>query len=363
MTIKVFCLCYGGMSGLVQLLVIFNIAPNFVAKLGALGFIYLLVPSLIASLLYHYIRHYIYRPLVDITICQFNRTIIYLPLYVAQHNGFFKSEGLNVKIISGHGDDSTWEKVKCCQASFGISDPTIMLDEINNKGKVIASILSRVALWGITAKSIPPMKDMKELSGKTIAVYKSPSTSYMLLNKIISDNKLGRRITVKEINVGTEISALKDPNIDIVFVTEPIATLAEYNGGHRVISLSKYFGDMLFTGLFVTDKYINENPEIVQKVVNAFEKSLNHIHSNSVRTLESAITEFKDSPKYTVEYSVFKLLLEGIIPEDTTVHENSWTNCLHVRKPFNASSYNFSDYVDNSYALKAANNFSKSKPN
>lgn len=62
-----------------------------------------------------------------VTVCQFNRTLGYLPLYVAHRRRFFEKEGLRVTIVDGHGDEPVWRAVARDDAQFGISDPVGMI--------------------------------------------------------------------------------------------------------------------------------------------------------------------------------------------------------------------------------------------
>lgn len=294
----------------------------------------------------------------NIIICQFHRTVSYLPLYVAQQKGYFLAEGLTVTIIDANGDDFTWDKVKCDEAQFGIADPFMILEEANMKGKVISTIVSRAALWGITRKSIAPIKDFKELRGRVIAVYKSPSTSFMMINRILADHQLQDSVVIKQMTPGSEYSVLHSPDVDVVLVPEPMVSVSELKDAHVVFSSAKYFGDFLITGLFVTEKYINEYPDVVQKVVNALERSLHFLRSNNVNALRVAAKEFTDLPKFAIEKATLRLLYENVIPKHTTVLANSWDSCLQVRRPNDSASFPFSTFVDNSFALRAVAKYS-----
>ncbi|MBA4027179.1 MAG: hypothetical protein C0473_02955, partial [Cyanobacteria bacterium DS3.002] len=59
-----------------------------------------------------------------ITIAQFGHVFLYMPLYVAVRKGFFKEEGLDVRLVSTGGDEKTFTAVITGNAQFGVSDPT-----------------------------------------------------------------------------------------------------------------------------------------------------------------------------------------------------------------------------------------------
>lgn len=86
-----------------------------------------------------------------VTIAQFGHMFLYLPLYVAQVNGYFTDEGLDAKIISTGGDEKTFAAVISDNAQFGVADPTFsaIAKERGNGGWVVASVVNGVPFWGI----------------------------------------------------------------------------------------------------------------------------------------------------------------------------------------------------------------------
>src|SRR5215469_4179801 len=51
------------------------------------------------------------------------RTLIYAPLYVALDGGFFKEQGLDVRISYSGNDDQVFATVASGAAQFGVGDP------------------------------------------------------------------------------------------------------------------------------------------------------------------------------------------------------------------------------------------------
>ncbi len=87
-----------------------------------------------------------------ITVAQYGHFLLYLPLYVAVDKGFFKEQGLDVKIISTGGDEKTFTAISSGNAQFGVSDPTFVAiaRQRGQGGKVIAGIVRRVPFSIIT---------------------------------------------------------------------------------------------------------------------------------------------------------------------------------------------------------------------
>ncbi len=85
-----------------------------------------------------------------VTIAQFGHVFLYMPLYVALRGGFFREQGLDVKLVSTGGDEKTFTADSTGNAQFGVSDPTFaaIAREHGQGGKVVAGIVKGNALLG-----------------------------------------------------------------------------------------------------------------------------------------------------------------------------------------------------------------------
>lgn len=292
----------------------------------------------------------------QITIAQFGKLLPYLPLYVAQRRGFFKKEGLQVNIINAHGDEKTWDMVTNGDAQFGVADPLLMVEKQDVKGVIIAGLVQRSPNYGIAKNNTYSMESMKDFAQKTIAVFKSPSTSFALIQRICSECEVAKidKPKVKEIDPRSLLGSLNDPDVDVVLLVEPSATIAELDGGYRVFIGPKYFKErILFSGIFSTADYVHRNPEITQGLVSAIENSLKMIHDRHLEAVKVAREEF---PEFTnviaVEMATLRLIADNIFPTHATIEEMDWDRLMHIRC-CDMSMHFFGDYVDNNFAINA----------
>ena len=126
-----------------------------------------------------------------ITICQYSDLLIYLPLYIAQDQKMFESEGLSVRFINGNGDDKTYAAVASGAAQFGVSDPTFtaIAREKGQAAVVVGTVVAGAPYWGVTwNEKIAPAKSPAGLKDLRIATYESPSTDYALMAKTLKEN-------------------------------------------------------------------------------------------------------------------------------------------------------------------------------
>src|SRR5215469_11260159 len=105
----------------------------------------------------------------------------YVPHYTALEKGWYREEGLDVKIVRGQGSADTLKRVAAGQGEVGIADiSAVIAARANTDAKVKA-----IALWyrrpphGVFVRSDSPIKAIKDLEGKKLAI--SPGISHQIL--------------------------------------------------------------------------------------------------------------------------------------------------------------------------------------
>jgi len=324
-----------------------------VVQLGSYGAsAYLALGLLAGSIAFGF--EFIRTRLRQVTVCQFNRTLCYLPLYVAQHHHFFTQHGLRVTIINGHGDEPVWRKVASGEAQFGISDPIGMIRDDLTAGVVVTTVIGRLAMWGMARKPIVQIRSMERFKNKKISVYKKPTTQYALMKKALNDAHVAITEHLFEHSPGSEMGSLLDEEIDIVLMDEPRATIAEREGAYRVFSAPKVIGPFLCTGCFTSKRFAESNSDVVQSFVNAMELAVRFIHADHIGALKVVHQEFADLDKTKAELATLRMLDDGIFPLSVVVDQVAWQAAVKTWFPDNWQEYDYEDYVDNQFALAAS---------
>jgi NitT/TauT family transport system substrate-binding protein len=122
------------------------------------------------------------RPLRPWTlILDFVPTGEYIPHYTALEKGWYRDEGLDVKIVRGQGSGDTVKRIAAGQGEVGIADISALIAaRANTDVKVKA-----VALWyrrpphGVFVRTDSPVKTPRDLEGKKLAI--SPGNSHQIL--------------------------------------------------------------------------------------------------------------------------------------------------------------------------------------
>jgi hypothetical protein len=160
-----------------------------------------------------------------IKISQFGKVLVYLPLYIAQQKGYFNRRGLDVEIVDAHGDYSTWSAVAGGECDFGVADPLLMVDDEQVQGVVVAAMLERAVMYALSPRPQRVLTKPEDFSGKTIAVYSAPSTSFALLKNIsrACESRGLPAISIVEIEFSTELGHLHQMDKEVFPDAEPIA--------------------------------------------------------------------------------------------------------------------------------------------
>jgi NitT/TauT family transport system substrate-binding protein len=296
-----------------------------------------------------------------ITVAQWGQEkyLIYLPFYIAQEKGFFKDEGLDVSIKFSGNDDQVFATVLSGDAQFGIGDPvfTAISREKGSNGKVVASIVDGVAIWGVTNKdNLKSIEQPKDLADLKVGTFPEPSTNYALMKKtILKGGEPLKNTKIIQAPIGSQLALLENGSADIAMDLEPGTSIAVSKGYRVVYSSPKFYGKFAFTGLTTTEDFIIENNETVQKIVNAIDKALQFCHYDEAGTTDIALKLFPNLDKAVMENAVKRMVTDKTIPEHALMSNESWLKAMQVRVDIGdlkEMKLTF-DAVDNSFAEKS----------
>lgn len=292
-----------------------------------------------------------------ITIAQYGHVFLYIPLYVAKNNGFFKDEGLDVDLVSTGGDEKTFAAVASGSAQFGIADPTFtaIAREKGQGGKVIGSIVNGVPFWGVTFnKNMKQINRPEALAGLRIATYTAPSTNYTVMKKVLQNDKTPIKAKIVEGSFGSLIAMLKAGKADVAMELEPVASISVAEGAQVVYSLSNVFGDFAFTGITTTDAYLKEKPEIVQAAVKAISRAIKFIRTDFEGTLLIAKKEFPEVEEKILRLALKRMIDENTVPQTVVLSKEAWEHAINLRKDVGdiKGAALYEENVDMSFASK-----------
>ena len=223
---------------------------------------------------------------------------IYLPNELTQRLGYFQQKGLNVTLIDEASGQSSEDEVIAgqVQAGSGSYNHTV---ELQPKGKKMECVVQLGIAPGeaemVSAKEAGSIHSMADLKGKNLGVTELGSGTQTLTEALLA--RAG--ITPDQVHfipVGagsTFIAAMQQGKIDAGMTTEPtISTLIAQSVGNVLVDLrtptstqAALGGNYPFICVFMQNDYVNSHKAVVQKMVNAYVKTLKFIQSHTAEQI------------------------------------------------------------------------------
>jgi NitT/TauT family transport system substrate-binding protein len=270
----------------------------------------------------------------EVRINQAFQSLLYLPLYVAQEKGFFKEQGLDVKIATGGGGAQSWAAVIGGSADFSIQDPIFVPKSRENGGDgvVVAGIQDAPTVFVIGKDAASLQDNLKGFSGKRVITSPEPDTTWAFMSYLIKQQKLEATKLV-HVSIGNEIPAIVSDRADYALAVEPQVTQSIHQNGLSSVysfSANKDWYPFAFSSLTTTKEYIAKNPAAAQGVVTAFEMASRFIYKNFDETVDVAATYFPNLPRDIVAEAVKREIDAKGYPINVLVSKKAWDNNLNI---------------------------------
>jgi NitT/TauT family transport system substrate-binding protein len=245
---------------------------------------------------------------------------IYLPNMLAQRLGYFAQQGLNVTLIDEASGQSAEQELIAgnVDAASGSYNHT---QELQPKGKLIESVVQLQLAPGeaemVRANEASTITSAGDLKGKNLGVTELGSGTHTLTMAL-----LGRQGVSPDqahfIPVGagdTFIAGMQQGKIDAGMTTEPtISRLISTGVGKVLVDLrtpqtteAALGGDYPFICVFMKNDYVNSHKDVVQKLVNAYVKTLKYIASHTA----AQITDQMPADYYSADKAAYITALDN----------------------------------------------------
>jgi NitT/TauT family transport system substrate-binding protein len=223
---------------------------------------------------------------------------IYLPNTLAKQLGFFKDYNLDVTLVDEGSGQASEEEVIAGNVEAGSGSYNHAI-EVQPKGKFIEQVVQFQIAPGeaevVDAKKADSIKTAKDLKGKNLGVTSIGSGTHTLTMAILGKAGIASS-DARYVPVGagnTFIAGLQQQKIDAGMTTEPTISRALKTGVGKVLidlrtpesTRAALGGDYPFIGLFMKTDYVNSHKPVVQRLVNAYVKTLKWINSHTTQEI------------------------------------------------------------------------------
>lgn len=240
--------------------------------------------------------------LTKLTVSEVTHSVFYAPQYLAINLGFFKDEGIDIELINSAGADKVMTAVLSNDVQIGFAGPEASIYIYNEGSKDFAQVFAQVTKRDGSFLISRESGDFKweDLKGKHILPGRKGGVPYMTLQYVLNKHGLNTETDLNfdnSISFDAMASAFVSGTGDYVTVFEPIATSFEIeNKGHIVASVGEAADEIPYTAYFAKKSYIESNPEIIQKFVNAIYRGQTWVDTHSAEEIaKELLVSFPDT--------------------------------------------------------------------
>ncbi len=260
--------------------------------------------------------------------------IYYLPLSIANINGYFKDEGLDAKIIDFAGGSKALQAVVGGSADVvsGAFEHTISLQ---SKGQAYRAFAQQgrapMIVLVVSNKTMADYKTPADLKGKKIGVTAPGSSTNMMASFFLAQHGL-KPSDVSFIGVGAgagAITAMRTGQIDAMANLDPVISTLVKEDAVKVIAdtrtlkdTKQIFGGNMPSGcLYTSQEFIDKNPNTTQALANAIVRADKWIQAASPDEIAAVVPKgylLGDPELYKLALKGNKEALspDGMVPED-----------------------------------------------
>jgi len=230
--------------------------------------------------------------------------LYYLPLTITERLGYFKDEGLNVRISDFPGGTRSLEAVVGGSADVvaGAYEHTINMQsrKQNFQAFVLTGAAPQITV-AIASKLAPNYRSPKDLKGLKVGISAPGSSTNMVINYLAAQGGL-KPADFSVIGVGagaTVIDAIDQGRVDVISQTDPAVTILEKAGKVKVIAETRtpegtakiFGGPMPAASLYAPIDFIRKNPNTVQALTNATVRALKWMQDASPQQILDTVPE------------------------------------------------------------------------
>lgn len=298
-----------------------------------------------------------------ITLNEVAHSIFYAPQYVAIEKGYFKEEGLDVKLVNGSGADNVMTAVLSGEADIGFmgSEASIYVFNEGSGERIVnfAQLTQRAGNFLVARKADEDFT-WDKLKGKTVLAGRKGGMPQMVFEYILKKNNMDPQKDLKmvqNIDFGLTAEAFASGQGDYSVEFEPFAaSLEKEKKGVVVASLGVDSGMVPYTAYSAKESYIKKNADTIQKFTNALQKGMDFVKSHTPQEIAEVIQpQFKETERDTLTTIVERYYDQGTWKDDLVFEKESFELLQDILESGGelSSRVSYEELVNTEFASKA----------
>jgi NitT/TauT family transport system substrate-binding protein len=245
------------------------------------------------------------------------------PYLLGQDKGFYKEEGLDVKVLEGKGTTTSMQLVASKQDTFAIVDPpSLMLGYA--QGMPLRQVVQLYQSSPNAVISWPdaPIKRPADLAGKTVASLQGDTTTTMFMALLARNKVDARQVKIVASDGGTRNQTFLAKRSEAItgFTNDSLLSLSATAGTKlNYFAYSDFGVDTMGDGVAAHVDTIKSNPKLVGGFVRATLRAYRYALQNPEESIASLM---KVAPNANRAVEVDKLKATGHLLESADTKQN-----------------------------------------
>ncbi len=246
-----------------------------------------MILALLSILIYLAAAQGAWAQMQKVKIAVSSRGIAFIDLYIAEHRGFFREEGLEPELIQVAANVATAAVTAGEVDALGAVGLAARASQIGVPIKVLAVTGHRALFWLV---SKPEFKSVAELKGTSLGITSRNGSQHLVANRLLASGGLDPAKDVSTVVIGGApalLQALIAGSIQVTALSPPTILVARDK--FKVNILAEPPRDFFSTqgGFAVTDRVLTEKLDLVRRMLRARTKAYRYFHENEKGTSET----------------------------------------------------------------------------
>ncbi|MCA6215439.1 ABC transporter substrate-binding protein [Ideonella sp. B7] len=237
-------------------------------------------------------------------------------VYAGVQEGFFKAEGLDVKIVPGRGSSDAVTKIGAGAADVGFGGISALMMAAAESGVPVKAVMSLYSKGpdALFTRADTKIKTLKDVEGKTVAM-PTFSSSNQLWPVVLQKNGVNPdKVKIIKADPATLAPMLAQGRVDATINWVTVApgfnaVLKQAGKELHVLPWSQFGLDGYGWSVMASDKTIKERPEVLKRYLKALNKSLAFAIQNPQKAAEDLKAQVPET-----DVAVAKAEFEASIP-------------------------------------------------
>jgi NitT/TauT family transport system substrate-binding protein len=221
-----------------------------------------------------------------------HNTSTFLPLYLAEEEGFFKREGLEVELVAFRGGTDLVRGMVAGAVQVGVgafSEVTVGIEAGQNLKVFYGGFNMAVFDW----YAVPRIKSFKDARGARFGVTTFGSSTDFLTRYAIKQNGLNPQRDVQIIQGGGSVprlAAMEAGQLDVNIFATPEKFLAADKGYNLILRQTDLAEEFPFHVFYAPERFIQQNPNALKALLRGFVHGVRLAKADKARSVKTIVT-------------------------------------------------------------------------